>query len=54
MDTCNKLSIYMEKVGYECRVMGVPKAIDNDLALTDHCPGCGSAAKYMPHPYAGL
>lgn len=47
MDTCNKISRYMEKVGYECRVMGVPKTIDNDLALTDHCPGYGSAAKYI-------
>lgn len=47
MDTCSKISRYMEKVGYECRVMGVPKTIDNDLALTDHCPGYGSAAKYI-------
>ena len=31
MDTCNKISKYMQKVGYECRVMGVPKTIDNDL-----------------------
>lgn len=47
MDTCNKISKYMNKVGYECRVMGVPKTIDNDLSLTDHCPGYGSAAKYV-------
>ena len=47
MDTCNKVSAYMEKVGYECRVMGVPKTIDNDLFGTDHCPGYGSAAKYI-------
>ncbi len=47
MDTCNKVSKYMQKVGYECRVMGVPKTIDNDLAGTDHCPGYGSAAKYI-------
>ena len=47
MDTCNKISRYMEKVGYECRVMGVPKTIDNDLYGTDHCPGFGSAAKYI-------
>ena len=37
MDTCNKVSKYMQKVGYECRVIGVPKTIDNDLAATDHC-----------------
>ena len=47
MDTCNKISRYMEKVGYECRVMGVPKTIDNDLFGTDHCPGYGSAAKFI-------
>ena len=47
MDTCNKVSKYMQKVGYECRVMGVPKTIDNDLWGTDHCPGYGSAAKYV-------
>ena len=47
MDTCNKISKYMNKVGYECRVMGVPKTIDNDLFGTDHCPGFASAAKYI-------
>ena len=47
MDTCNKVSRYMKKVGYECRVFGVPKTIDNDLYGTDHCPGFASAAKYI-------
>ena len=47
MDTCNKISKYMQKVGYECRIMGVPKTIDNDLNGTDHCPGFASAAKYI-------
>ncbi len=47
MDTCNKISRYMKQVGYDCRVMGVPKTIDNDLFGTDHCPGFGSAAKYI-------
>ena len=47
MDTCNKISKYMQSVGYECRVMGVPKTIDNDLFGTDHCPGFASAAKYI-------
>ena len=37
----------MEKVGYDCRVMGVPKTIDNDIFGTDHCPGFGSAAKFI-------
>ncbi len=47
MDTCNKISKYMKKVGYDCRVMGIPKTIDNDLFGTDHCPGYASAAKYI-------
>lgn len=47
MDTCNKISKYMEKSGYECRIIGIPKTIDNDLWGTDHCPGYGSAAKYI-------
>ena len=47
MDTCNKISRYMESVGYACHVMGVPKTIDNDLFGTDHCPGFASAAKYI-------
>ncbi|MCL2568188.1 MAG: 6-phosphofructokinase [Oscillospiraceae bacterium] len=47
MDTCNKISRYFQRVGYACRVMGVPKTIDNDLYGTDHCPGFGSAAKYV-------
>ncbi len=47
MDTCNKISKYMLKVGYECRIMGIPKTIDNDLVGTDHCPGFSSAAKYI-------
>ena len=47
MDTCNKISKYMQKVGYPCNIIGVPKTIDNDLSGTDHCPGYGSAAKYI-------
>ena len=47
MDTCNKVSKYMQSSGYEMRVIGVPKTIDNDLFGTDHCPGYGSAAKYI-------
>ena len=47
MDTCNKISKFMQKSGYECRVMGIPKTIDNDLFGTDHCPGFASAAKYI-------
>ena len=47
MDTCAKVSRFMAKSGWECRVMGVPKTIDNDLFGTDHCPGFASAAKYI-------
>ncbi len=47
MDTCNKISKYLLSKGYECNIIGVPKTIDNDLFGTDHCPGYGSAAKYV-------
>ena len=47
MDTCQKIHDFAAKVGYEMRVIGVPKTIDNDLASTDHCPGYGSAAKFV-------
>lgn len=47
MDTVLKLSRYAVSVGYELRVIGVPKTIDNDLVCTDHTPGFGSAAKYI-------
>lgn len=47
MDTCNKISKYMQKSGWDCNVIGVPKTIDNDLYGTDHCPGYASAARYI-------
>ncbi len=47
MDTCNKISKFMAKSGWDCNVIGVPKTIDNDLMGTDHCPGFASAAKYI-------
>ena len=47
MDTVAKLSKYTKEVGYEMRIIGVPKTIDNDLLGTDHTPGFGSAAKYI-------
>ena len=53
MDTCNKISKYMKKVGYECRVMGIPKTIDNDLFGTDHCPGYASARQVYRHVHHG-
>ncbi|MDX9691333.1 MAG: 6-phosphofructokinase [Acholeplasmataceae bacterium] len=47
MDTCNKISKFFKKSGYDCNVVGVPKTIDNDLNVTDHSPGYASAAKYV-------
>lgn len=46
MDTCNKIHALAVKEGLDLRVIGIPKTIDNDLAVTDHCPGFGSAARY--------
>ncbi len=54
MDTCNKISKFFKKSGYDCNVMGVPKTIDNDLSVTDHCPGYGSAAKYVATTFMEL
>ncbi len=45
-DTSNKLSQIAEKLGYPLQCIGVPKTVDNDLVVTDTCPGFGSAAKY--------
>ena len=45
-DTAHKVHLQAKERGYEMRVIGVPKTIDNDLPHTDHCPGFGSVAKY--------
>ena len=47
MDTIGKLAEYGECIQSDIRFMGVPKTIDNDLMVTDHTPGYGSAAKYI-------
>lgn len=47
MDTCNKISKFLKLANYDCKVIGIPKTIDNDLCGTDHCPGYASAAKYV-------
>ncbi len=47
MDTICKLSDYGKEINSNIKFMGVPKTIDNDLMLTDHTPGYGSAAKYI-------
>ncbi len=54
MDTCNKISKFFKKSGYDCNVMGVPKTIDNDLNATDHSPGYASAAKYVATTFMEL
>jgi 6-phosphofructokinase 1 len=46
-DTADKISKLAQQQGYELRVIGVPKTIDNDLSVTDHCPGYASAVKYI-------
>ncbi|MRD73647.1 diphosphate--fructose-6-phosphate 1-phosphotransferase [Rhodocyclus tenuis] len=47
MDTANKVSQIAERLGYPLICVGVPKTVDNDLPLTDCCPGFGSVAKYV-------
>ena len=47
MDTIEKMSTYAHMTGSDLRCIGVPKTIDNDLEITDHTPGFGSAAKYI-------
>jgi 6-phosphofructokinase 1 len=47
MDTAAKVSKFAEERGYDIRIIGIPKTIDNDLLVTDHTPGYGSAAKYV-------
>ena len=46
-DTADKISKLAQEQGYALRVIGVPKTIDNDLVVTDHCPGYGSVIKYI-------
>lgn len=47
MDTVYRLSKYAKEKSIDVNIVGVPKSIDNDLAGTDHCPGYGSAAKFI-------
>jgi len=45
-DTCHRIGKLADEAGYELRAIGVPKTVDNDLGLTDHCPGYGSVARF--------
>ncbi len=47
MDTAHKVSLISKKLGYPVTALGVPKTVDNDLPVTDNCPGFGSVAKYV-------
>lgn len=46
-DTTHKIAQAAKAQNYDLRVLGIPKTIDNDLSITDHCPGYGSAVKYL-------
>ncbi len=46
-DTCHKVSQLSEKMGYPIQAVHIPKTVDNDLPITDNCPGFGSVAKYI-------
>jgi len=52
MDTCSQISAFLSKSNYECRIIGIPKTIDNDLPMTDHTPGYGSSAKFLANMIA--
>ncbi len=47
MDAGNRILKYAEKKGFELRVIGIPKTVDNDLINTDHCPGYGSIGRWL-------
>lgn len=47
MDTANKVSQISQKMGFPITCIGIPKTVDNDLPVTDNCPGFGSVAKYV-------
>ncbi len=54
MDSVLKLSDYFKKVNFNCKVIGAPKTIDNDLDITDHAPGFGSAAKFIANSIVAI
>ncbi len=53
-ETCRVVNHFAQAEGYELRVMHIPKTIDNDLKVTDHCPGYGSAAKFVAQAFSGV
>ncbi|KKR98826.1 MAG: 6-phosphofructokinase [Candidatus Magasanikbacteria bacterium GW2011_GWC2_41_17] len=53
-ETCRIINNEAKTTNYELRVIHIPKTIDNDIASTDHCPGYGSAAKFVARAFAGV
>lgn len=53
-ETCRIVNKFALEADYELRVMHIPKTIDNDLRVTDHCPGYGSAAKFVAQSFMGV
>ena len=47
MDTAHKVSLMSKRMGFPVTCLGIPKTVDNDLPITDNCPGFGSVAKYV-------
>ena len=52
-ETANLVSEGAKSIGYEMKAFHIPKTIDNDLLETDHCPGYGSAARFVAHAFQG-
>jgi 6-phosphofructokinase 1 len=53
-ETCRIVNTFARAEGYDMRVLHIPKTIDNDLRVTDHCPGYGSAAKFVAQAFMGV
>lgn len=53
-DTCRIINEEAENANYELRVIHIPKTIDNDLCITDHCPGFGSAARFVAQAFMSI
>ena len=53
-DTVRIINEQAESTGYEFRAIHIPKTVDNDLAVNDHCPGYGSAARFVAQAFMGL
>jgi 6-phosphofructokinase len=53
-ETCRIVNENATTAGYDLRVIHIPKTIDNDIKVTDHCPGYGSAARFVAQAFAGI